>query len=404
MDGTLTKPNLDFGEMYRQCGVDPAHDILERIATMPDPVQQQRALDIIEEMEEEGRRTLELMPGAKELVSWLDAHGIPMAIVTRNTQKTTDLLLTDGRMFPTNSNNHSFSPVIARDAGYPPKPDPTAMSVIAKAWNVELPTDSLLMVGDSLSNDVAFGKNAGVRTALLDSGRRYQETLAGKTVDGLSPDFVADTLWGLPRTLWKAYTIAGRLGSSSQPSIPKVQAPEPTTPLTLASASGDIATIESLLARGASSSSSSDDDDDSVINQTDDSGNTALIWAVERNQEKAVEMLLSQSDSIDVNVRGFLGATAVSRAARRGLDSILTRLLQHGNNADPDLPNDKLQHPLHFAAFQHHHTCVRILVEQGANPLVLDRKGRTPAHDTTNEEIRTLLLEAEARNGKLLQT
>ena len=35
MDGTLTNPNLDFGVMYKRCGVDRSQDILEAIAQMP---------------------------------------------------------------------------------------------------------------------------------------------------------------------------------------------------------------------------------------------------------------------------------------------------------------------------------------------------------------------------------
>ena len=35
MDGTLTVPNLDFGEMYRRCGVSKDDDILAAIARMP---------------------------------------------------------------------------------------------------------------------------------------------------------------------------------------------------------------------------------------------------------------------------------------------------------------------------------------------------------------------------------
>ena len=35
MDGTLTRPNLDFSEMYRRCGVPMSADILEAVAAMP---------------------------------------------------------------------------------------------------------------------------------------------------------------------------------------------------------------------------------------------------------------------------------------------------------------------------------------------------------------------------------
>ena len=70
MDGTLTKPNLDFAEMYRRCGVDRSKDILEEIDAMT-PKEQEKANQIIDDMEEEGRRTLELMPGCIELMNCL---------------------------------------------------------------------------------------------------------------------------------------------------------------------------------------------------------------------------------------------------------------------------------------------------------------------------------------------
>ena len=199
MDGTLTIPNLDFGEMYRRCNVDSSKDILEEVGMMPASKKAQ-ANAIIDEMEEEGRQTLELMPGAQEMFSWLVSHKIPMALVTRNTRKTA-VVLTD-RLLQHHAN--VFDVIISRDCGlddhpFPPKPDPAALNAIAKKWGVSLPSDGdcLLMVGDSMSNDIVFGKNAGVRTALLDTGRRYQEELAGKPAktNANVPDIVLQDLW-----------------------------------------------------------------------------------------------------------------------------------------------------------------------------------------------------------------
>merc|ERR1719424_1953025 len=87
MDGTLTRPNLDFGEMYRRAGVDKSEDILAAIAAMP-PADAAKASAVVEEMEAEGRRTLALMPGAAELAAWLEAHGVQSALVTRNSDAT----------------------------------------------------------------------------------------------------------------------------------------------------------------------------------------------------------------------------------------------------------------------------------------------------------------------------
>lgn len=311
MDGTLTKPNLDFAEMYRRCGVDPAHDILEQIAKLPSAEEQEGKLAIIEEMEEEGRRTLELVPGAMELISWLDSHEIPMAIVTRNTRRTTDVLIND--ILPPSLGKH-FHPMITRDDEYPPKPDPAAMQAIMKEWSAnDRPapeSSSFLMVGDSVANDIGFGNQAGATTALLDSGRRYQEEQQGKTasIDDtiLKPDFVVDCLWQLSRQLWFHFHIDGKLGTTLQ-RLPKVPAPkEPETELGIAATNGDLFLVRNILEKVGAD-----------VNGIDESGNTALIWATECNQVQMVQ-LLAGTENINLNHRGFLRATALCRAARRG--------------------------------------------------------------------------------------
>jgi len=170
MDGTLTKPNLDFVEMYRRCGVDRSTDILAAIASMP-PAEAAAANAVVDEMEAEGRRTLELFPGAVECCKWFSAHGIPTALVTRNTQATVAHL---HRALWKPAGLRPFAPAISRDdLSVPPKPDPTALHTIAESWGVA--TSELLMVGDSAANDVAFGKRAGAATALVDSGRAQRE-------------------------------------------------------------------------------------------------------------------------------------------------------------------------------------------------------------------------------------
>ena len=68
----------------------------------------------------------------------------------------------------------------------------------------------------------------------------------------------------------------------------------------------------------------------------------------------------------------------------------LELLLKAG--ANPNLSNDKMQYPMHFAAFNNHKECVKILLKYDASTYVLDRKGRTPAEDTKDVEIRELIL------------
>ena len=145
-----------------------SEDILEAIAAMPD-AEAATAAAIVEEMEEEGRRTLELTPGAREFAEWLARQGIPTALVTRNTRATIDHLhATLWKGLP------PFSPAISRDDAYEPKPHPAALEAILKTWEIADPAE-VVMVGDSPANDVVFGKKAGVATALVDSGRRFTE-------------------------------------------------------------------------------------------------------------------------------------------------------------------------------------------------------------------------------------
>lgn len=366
MDGTLTIPNLDFGEMYRRCGVDQSKDILEEIATRSKE-DQEIAFAAIDDLEEEGRRTLQLMPGAAELTCWLAHHQIPMALVTRNTRKSTKVL-TD-RLLPPPVH---FDVVVPRDdeQGLAPKPYPDAMQHIAKKWSMELPNDGIFMVGDSVENDIVFGKNAGVATALLDTEKKHSESGA---------DFVMSELTALARHLWTNYDIESPLGTAAR-TLEKSPRPQPTNDITKAAANGDMEAIREL--------AKSDGFD---INSVDDSKNTALIWASEHNQLEVVQWILSEfANRVEKDHKGYLGATAITRASRLGHCEILTALVEAG--ADMDEPNDKLQYPLHFAAFKEKKDAVAILLENGANPRSLDRKGRTPAQDTKNEAIRDMIL------------
>jgi HAD superfamily hydrolase (TIGR01549 family) len=359
LDGTLTVPNLDFAEMYRRCGVDLKCDILDALTKMPVD-EATRCQAIIDEMEEEGRRTMQLMPGVLEVSKWLDSHGLKTSIVTRNTKKTINT-------FNNLLNEHSipsFQNCISRDIeGIPPKPDPAALHLICKNW--ELPLDqSILMVGDSPSNDIVFGKNAGVATALLDTGRRYLEQSSGKSTVGA--DMTVAHMVALPRLLWETYFIEGNLGTDMP--LKKYPCPQAVSSVAQAAVVGDVEIMKQqnfLL--------------------PDETGNTALIWASDSGKKEVVDFLLEEPN-IDLNHRGYLGATAVCRAARKGHSDILLALARAG--ADLDIPNDKMQYPLHFASFKENMECVEILLQYNANTLVLDRKGRTPSQDTKNVGIR----------------
>lgn len=172
MDGTLTVPVIDFPLMRARLGI-PQGDMLATIRAWP-PDRQEWAYGVIEVLEEEARRQLQLQPGAEALMRVLDEKRIPKAILTRNTEKTV-------RHLQRFLNTH-FSVIVTRD--FPTfKPDPAPALHICKTWNLD-PT-RVLMVGD-YRDDILCGKAAGNVTCLLlnDRNRAFAE-LADITITSL---------------------------------------------------------------------------------------------------------------------------------------------------------------------------------------------------------------------------
>lgn len=129
----------------------------------------------------------------------------------------------------------------------------------------------------------------------------------------------------------------------------------------------------------------------------DETENTPLIWSADQGHTDTLQIILDAVTKIDpssVNARGFLGNTALSRAARGGHVECVIALLKIPE-INPNIPNDKMQYPLHFAAFKRKPEVVKILLEHKAcDSTVIDRKGRTPAEDTSDIDIRNMILES----------
>ena len=397
MDGTLTMPTIDFAKVYEDCNVPRGCDILAEIERMP-PAEADRCRSIISQMEEDARRSMVLMPGAVELGRWLHLHGIPFALVTRNTARTVETLVDAW----SEKGGPPFDIVLSRDEcnGLPPKPHPASLIEIASKWNVDLSSSSsssssaaeytggggngVLMVGDSLRHDVAFGKTAGVSTALLDisSSSNSDESCSNSSSDDGQPDFHVNGLWELPSLLCRHRTIPGLLGTG-QPLKYYGIPPGPQSRACLAAHSGAVTILKTL------------PPEELLAPEDDESGNTPLIWAADQGKIEAVRYLLT-IPNVDVNYRGYLGSTAMNRAARKGHAEIV-RLLAKEGKADMEIPNLKMQYPLHFAAFKLNEDAVDALLECEASTLVLDRKGRTPADDTSNARIREKILSARRK-------
>ncbi|MED6156990.1 hypothetical protein PIB30_019289 [Stylosanthes scabra] len=172
MDGTLTVPAIDFAAMYRAVlgeheynrikaqnpsGIDILHEIENWT-----PQKQRKAFETIADYERQGLDHLQIMPGAAELCDRLDSEKIRRGLITRNVKSAVDLFHERFGI--------TFSPALSREFR-PYKPDPGPLLHICSVWDV-LPNE-VIMVGDSLKDDVACGKRAGAHTCLLDQTGRY---------------------------------------------------------------------------------------------------------------------------------------------------------------------------------------------------------------------------------------
>lgn len=192
MDGTLTVPVIDFAAMYRAVLGDEAFaaaraaspsgsiDILHHIETWAPP-EQQKAYEIIAHFERQGLDRLQIMPGATELCEYLDSRKIRRGLITRNVKDGVDLFHQRFRM--------KFVPALSREFR-PYKPDPAPLLHICSAWGI--PPNEVMMIGDSLRDDVGCGKRAGAFTCLLDETGRYSS--AESLADDQKPDFKVSSL------------------------------------------------------------------------------------------------------------------------------------------------------------------------------------------------------------------
>jgi ankyrin repeat protein len=162
--------------------------------------------------------------------------------------------------------------------------------------------------------------------------------------------------------------------------------PEPSNPACIAAFNGDTSVLSSLPRK--------------QLLEQDASSNTPLIWAADQGHHTALELILSvveKEEPSHINTRGFLGNTAISRAARGGHVECVEALLG-ASETNPNIANDKVQYPLHFAAFKRHPSVVKALLASPlCDTLVIDRKGRTPAEDTKDEAIRAMILESRLK-------
>ncbi|XP_024368963.1 haloacid dehalogenase-like hydrolase domain-containing protein At2g33255 [Physcomitrium patens] len=210
MDGTLTVPCIDFRLMYKRIlGGDHPDvvnnnpiDILHEISSWSSE-KQARAYAIITEIEQDAHEKLQIMPGAKEVCSFLDARGIRRGIITRNVN-------TGIEFFHSRFGLPKFHPALGREFT-PCKPHPAPLLHICDKWGLH--PHEVMMVGDSAADDIVCGNRADAMTCLLDESGRYQ---SNELADEQKPTHRIQRLFELKSILETCYNLPPPISSDFQ--------------------------------------------------------------------------------------------------------------------------------------------------------------------------------------------
>jgi HAD superfamily hydrolase (TIGR01509 family) len=157
MDGTLTRPMLDFAAIKAEMGI--GHEpILEAMASMT-AAQRQRAQCILERHEHLAATESTLNDGCTELLNWLDCRDVGTALITRNSRRSASEIVRRHAL--------AIDVLVTRDDGAF-KPDPRPLHTACQRLRV--PIGCAWMVGDG-QYDVEAGLAAGAVTVWISHGR-----------------------------------------------------------------------------------------------------------------------------------------------------------------------------------------------------------------------------------------
>lgn len=152
MDGTLTRPYLDFAHINVEIGVEGP--ILEALAEMT-PTERARAEAVLERHEARAAAESELQPGAVEVLAAIREHGLPLVLMTRNSRVSVEAVQ--------QRHGLTFDRVRTREDG-PYKPSPEPILAICRELGVD--PRGAWSIGD-YHFDILCGHAAGATTVLL---------------------------------------------------------------------------------------------------------------------------------------------------------------------------------------------------------------------------------------------
>ena len=161
LDGTITKPVLDFDQIRREIGgiTGPILEAMEQMTAE----QRRRADEVLDRHELVAAESSELNPGAAELLALLRGQGRLSAVVTRNKHQSVQRIR--------QIHDLHFDGVVTREDG-PAKPDP--FGVLRACEMMKVRAEECLMVGDYVF-DLISGRRAGARSVLITTSEHHQE-------------------------------------------------------------------------------------------------------------------------------------------------------------------------------------------------------------------------------------
>ncbi|KAE8608961.1 hypothetical protein XENTR_v10011676 [Xenopus tropicalis] len=150
------------------------------------------------------------------------------------------------------------------------------------------------------------------------------------------------------------------------------------TPLHIAALYGQAQCVDLLISKGA------------VVNATDYLGSTPLHLSCQKGHQKIALLLLHFKASSDIQDNN--GNTPLHLACTYGHEDCVKALVYYDlNSCKIDTVNEKGDTPLHIAARWGYQGIIEVLLENGANTDIQNKRKETPMQCALNEKILTLM-------------
>ena len=157
MDGTITRPFLDFRALRRAVGVPAGMPIMAHIESLRG-VARSRAETVLADAEYQAALQAELNPGAAELLAQLRARGVRQVLITNNHRRAMEHIVTRFRL--------RLDLLLSREDA-PAKPAPDLILLALR--RLDLRPGDICFVGDGRFDQQASSA-AGVRYIHLSNG------------------------------------------------------------------------------------------------------------------------------------------------------------------------------------------------------------------------------------------